>query len=142
MRSYEFKQQVKIAGKTFKRGVQEVSEEVEEHADFLSYAKCGWITDAEPKKVAAKAVTDSGLAKKIVERIAAQKEAKKNAPVREQKPEESPKVDFNEGIVGNVTTEPVGNEDDEPKLTPQQRAAITRKENAEKAKSESVREHK
>lgn len=40
---YEFKHAVKVAGQFFARGIREVSEEVEKHADFAFFKKAGYI---------------------------------------------------------------------------------------------------
>ncbi len=152
MHPYKFHRQVGINGQVFKVGVQHVTDETEGHPDFLDYVKCGWISEAPPqlppeqKKLVSE--ESARLARRLEEKAKAKaaksaaEEAKKPEPVREPvqvKAPITPPVDFNEGITGEVTGDDVVNEDElsEEALTPQQKAARTRKANAEKAKSKS-----
>lgn len=109
MTTYRFKQAVKILDHKFKVGIQEVPDEVVSHAHFASYLKCGWILEVSEAQKVAKPET-------ILERSQRLHEAlmpKTETPSEEESDDSVP----------------------EEKLTPQQKAARTRKLNADKAKS-------
>jgi hypothetical protein len=116
---YDFKKSVRIEKHTFKRGVNEVPEHIELHPHFETYVQAGWVGVAEKK---APKINNTFVErnKKLAEALRARQAAKVAPSVPEQKPPVEPSVE----------PEPeVGTE-----LTPQQRAAITRKANAEAAK--------
>lgn len=113
MTKYYFSQSVKIEKKSFKVGVREVPEAIELHPHFLRYVKSGWVSEPtegqlRTAQVAKQPRDEQSRNAKLFEKLS-QRRAIQAEPVPEEKKEEE---------------------------SPQQRAARTRKANAEKKKIE------
>lgn len=152
MQSYRFTQAVKINDKVFGLGIHSVPEEIEHSEQFLHFVRCGWISDAPPPMVAAQPVAVSEQAKKLAERIEKKLAANKPSaprpltpPALVPKPEvlkqegwEPKAAEGGEGPkplappVDETHSDDDGGNAPEETLTPQQKAARTRKLNAEK----------
>lgn len=162
---YKFRQTVKIADKIFKTGIQEVSDEVESHPDFLHFVRCGWIEDAPEEKVVAQPVAVTDVAKRMAARIekklAANKKRIEQAREQVREPEEFEEQPDDEAAVedeqqldaelaanDDLAAEEVITDDVEPvheqvqeqveekPLTPAQKAQATKKANAAKRAAE------
>lgn len=145
MNHFQFFQQVKIKDQVFKVGVHEVAPELQEHPDFLHFAECGWIAEAEPAKVAAQPpATASEQAAKLAKKIKAKlsKKAAEAEQVREPVQSNSQPETADSQPTEPNSQHPVEDAEDdggdleEEKLTPQQKAARTRKANAAKKAAE------
>jgi len=78
---YKLKQSVKLGGKDYKKGLQDLSQAAEQDPLFLKYVGVGLIIDAEKKEeVKETAIPES--AQKILKRIQAQKEKKAEAALK------------------------------------------------------------
>jgi hypothetical protein len=114
MTPYHFKQAVKIDGQHFKPGIHHVAPEVEAHPHFMRYVECGWVSEASQAEVVAKPESAHDRARRLHEKLMA-KPATNHVEKQEVAPEEEA--------------------DDAAEETPAQKAARTRKANAEKAKA-------
>lgn len=153
MTHYRFTQSVQIQKSIFGLGIHAVPEEIEAHPHFLKYAEAGWIHEVSPEELVPVKRTElrgSDLAEKLRAKNKPKVEPKKKSPEPVREPVQ---VGIVTGTTGVDTTEtktieqvPEGVQGDDEEelgcdaqgedLTPQQRAARTRKANAEKAKAE------
>lgn len=123
---YQFKQAVRIDGQTLLTGSREVSAEIEAHPDFHHFVKCGWIAEVEETKAPVPQETFSERAERLHKKLS-EKYKIAPPPVQDLEPKEE-------------LLEPHEFEDEsaaaEESLTPQQKAARTRKAKAEAKKAE------
>lgn len=119
---YEFKRSIRIERSTFLKGTHEVSHAIETHAHFLKYVHSGLIAEAEPPKQKSKGESFADRNKALHERLKAKREQ-----VREPVQDETKNTGADPAPI-----DPPAPADTE--LTSGQKAAATRKANAEKAK--------
>lgn len=145
MQKYRFTQQVKVKDKTFSVGIHAVTEQQEGDKDFLHFVRCGWITEAPQEAVVAKPVAVDEHAKRLAERIekrlAGEKAKLHPETAKPGKPPAPPAETWDPTPVPtSETEEDDGGEQPEEALTPAQKAARTRKANAEAKAAEKAKE--